>query len=79
MTFSRRILIPGLLISLPVVFAAASIALAQSPGAPQLPQESVVVDFATPTPSPTPTPVEPLPAPSAAPVAPPATGDDDRS
>jgi len=88
MTFSRRILIPGALIALPVIFAVGSVAFAQAPGIPQLPQEPVVIEMGTPSPTPTPEPTaepvappapeQPAPAPPA-PPAPPVDddGDDD--
>lgn len=89
MTDLRRLLIPGALIAVPVIFAAGSIALAQMPPAPQIPTKPVVVQLA-PTaepsvpaaPQPT-TPVVPAPAPAPAPVPEPApapapqVGDDD--
>ena len=87
MTFSRRILLPGALIALPVIFAVGTVAFAQSPGTPQLPQGPVVVEMGTPSPSPAPVetadpvippaPAPPAPAPPAPAPAPPADDDHD--
>lgn len=88
MTFSRRIFLPGALIALPVIFVVGSIALAQAPGSPKLPQESVVIELGTPSSTPTPVPsmtsepaAPPAPAPAPAPPAPappaPPADDDD--
>lgn len=88
MSTARRILIPGALIAVPVAFAIGSVALAQVPASPRLPDTPLTVQLATPTPTavPTPEPTEsvapapppPVPAPAPAPVpAPPADDDDD--
>lgn len=92
MTFSRRILLPGALIALPVIFAVGTVAFAQSPGTPQLPQGHVVVEMGTPSPTPAPVqtadpvippapappaPAPPAPAPPAPAPAPPADDDHD--
>lgn len=89
MTDLRRLLIPGALIAVPVIFAAGSIALAQTPPSPQIPTKPVVVQLApsaepsapaAPQPM---TPVVPVPAPAPAPAPVPApapapqVGDDD--
>lgn len=85
MSTARRILIPGALIAVPVAFAIGSVALAQMPASPRLPDTPLTVRLATPTPVPTPTPTEsvapaPAPAPPPAPApapAPPVDDDDD--
>ena len=87
MTFSRRILLPGALIALPVIFAVGTVAFAQSPGTPQLPQGPIVVEMGTPSPTPEPVqtadpvippaPAPPAPAPPAPAPAPPADDDHD--
>lgn len=89
MTTARRILIPGALIAIPVVFAVGSVAMAQMPPSPELPDKPLIVQLTTPTPTPTPTPTTtPTVEPSApvVPVPPPAVpvpqprdddGDDD--
>ncbi len=92
MTTARRILTPGALIAIPVIFAVGSVALAQMPPSPQLPEKPLTVRLATPRPTPvpttTPTPAPvtvpdpvpvPEPVPEPVPVAPvpPPQGDDD--
>ena len=77
MTFARRILLPGALIALPVLFAVGSVVLTQMPGAPALQDEPIVVRVEpTPRPTPAPRPTAPVttpvpPAEPAPPVAPP--------
>lgn len=78
MTTARRILIPGALIAIPVVFAVGSVALAQMPPSPQLPAAPLSVQLAEPTPPPVvappvvtpPAPVPPVATAPAEPVPP---------
>lgn len=81
MTTARRILIPGALIAVPVAFALGSVALAQMPPSPHLPEEPLTVRLAEPSATPAPAPVSPVtpvvpapvpPPPPAAPAPPPA-------
>lgn len=83
MSFARRVLLPGALIAVPVAFAAASIAFAQVPSAPNLPEHVLRVPVAAEvTPAPKPVEVAPPAAPPAPAVVPPPApapvqGDDD--